>query len=68
MRKFAIAILNLYRRFSLLLLKLQGKTEADVAAERIVNGKAWEEFCDTLKAAGASLSFPGTPKDAFNQA
>lgn len=68
MRNIAIAILNLYRKFSLLLLKLKGKTEADVASERIVNGKAWEEFCDTLKAAGASLNFPGTPHDAFNQA
>jgi hypothetical protein len=68
MRNVAIAILNLYRRFSLLLLKLKGKTEDDIASERIVNGKAWEEFCDTLKAAGASLNFPGAPHDAFNQA
>jgi hypothetical protein len=68
MRKLAIGILNLYRKFSLFLLRVKGKTESDVAAERIVNGKAWEEFCDTLKAAGASLSFPGTPRDAFNQA
>ena len=68
MRKLAISILNFYRRISLLWLKLQGKTEQDVAAERIVNGRAWEEFCDTLKAAGASLNFPGAPHDAFNQA
>ena len=68
MRKLLIGILGIFRRISLLILKLRGKTEADVAAERIVSGRAWEEFCDTLKAAGASLIFPGTPKDPFNQA
>jgi hypothetical protein len=68
MRKLAISLLGLFRKISLLILKLRGKTEADLAAERIVSGKSWEEFCDTLKAAGASLTFPGTPKDPFNQA
>ena len=47
---------------------MRGRTEADVHAERIVSGKAWDEFCDTLKAAGASLNFPGAPRDPFNQA
>ncbi len=50
------------------MLKLRGKTEQDVAAQRIVSGKAWEEYCDTLKAAGSALVFPGAPTDAFNQA
>lgn len=68
MRKLLVSMLGLFRKFSLLLLKLRGKTEADVASERIVSGKSWEEFCDTLKAAGASLTFPGTPHDPFNQA
>ena len=68
MRKLAVALLGLFRQFSLLMLRLRGKTEADAASERIVSGQAWEEFCDTLKAAGASLTFPGTPKDPFNQA
>jgi hypothetical protein len=68
MRQFAISLLALFRNISLLIIKLRGKTEADVASERIVSGKAWDEFCDTLKAAGASLNFPGTPKDPFNQA
>lgn len=66
--KFAIKILNGFRKFSLLLLKLRGKTLDDVAEQRIVSGQSWEEFCDTLKAAGASLTFPGTPKDPFSQA
>ena len=68
MRKFAIQVLALFRRISLMLLKLRGKSEEDLASERVVSGKAWDEFCDTLKAAGASLNFPGAPRDAFNQA
>jgi len=35
---------------------------------RSVIGEVWEEFCDTLKAAGATMLAAGTPKDAFNQA
>lgn len=68
MRKVLVALLAGFRRLSLLLLRLRGKTEQDVAAERIVSGKSWDEFCDTLKAAGAALNFPGAPRDAFNQA
>jgi hypothetical protein len=48
--------------------KLYGKTESDIHAERVISGKAWEEFCDNLKSAGASLMYPGAPRDAFNQA
>ena len=52
----------------MLVLRLRGKTEADVSAQRIITGKAWEEYCDTIKAAGANLIHPGAPMDAFNQA
>ena len=56
-----------FKQTSLFIWRLRGKTEADLAAQRVVSGKSWDEFCDTLKAAGAALNFPGAPKDAFNQ-
>ena len=68
MRKFAIGLIGLFRRLSLAVQKLRGRTPADTAAQRVVSGKAWDEFCDTLKAAGAALTFPGAPRDPFNQA
>lgn len=68
MRKLAIGLLGTFRKGALLWHRLQGRTPEDVTEQRVVSGKAWEEFCDTLKAAGASLSFPGAPRDAFSQA
>ena len=49
-------------------LRLTGRTESDIHAQRIVSGKAWEEFCDNLKSAGSALVYPGAPRDAFQQA
>ena len=60
-----LKVLKFFRRIS---LKLRGKTENDLHEERVISGKAWEEFCDNLKSAGASLMYPGAPRDAFNQA
>lgn len=67
-KSILIGILGGFRRLRLWWLKLRGKTLDDVAAERIVSGKAWADYCDTLKAAGAALVFPGAPTDPFNQA
>ncbi len=36
--------------------------------QRVVSGRAWEEFCDHLKAAGNVLLSPGAPRDPFTQA
>lgn len=49
-------------------MKIRGKTEQDISDERVVSGKAWEEFCDQLKLAGSVLHYPGAPRDAFQQA
>lgn len=68
MRKFAIRLLVLFRKLSLFVWRLRGKTQDDVSAQRVVSGESWNEFCDSLKAAGAALNFPGAPRDPFNQA
>jgi hypothetical protein len=54
--------------FRKLRMRLSGKTEDDIHAQRVVSGQAWEEFCDQLKLAGANLMYPGTPRDPFQQA
>lgn len=68
MRKLLIGVLDVVRRAQQVWMRMRGLTPEGVAEQRIVSGKAWEEYCDTLKAAGASLNFPGTPRDPFNQA
>ena len=68
MRRLVICLLTLFRRTSLAIRRLRGRSDDDIAARRVVRGEAWDEFCDTLKAAGAALTFPGAPQDPFNQA
>ncbi|MCY3930564.1 MAG: hypothetical protein OXH70_02480 [Acidobacteria bacterium] len=67
MTRLAIALLALFRRVSPAMRKLRGQSEDDVVEQRVTSGRTWDEFRDTLKAAGASLSFPGTPRDSFDR-
>ncbi len=68
MKKLLVKLLAFFRSIRLWQLKMRGKTMDDVHAERMVNGQAWGEFCDTLKAAGGNLLYGNSPKDPFNQA
>src|SRR5262245_35058788 len=38
------------------------------AAERLMTGKSWEEFCDTLKSAGKTILAEGSPSSALDRA
>ncbi len=68
MGKILFAFLKIFKLFRLFWLGITGKTEEDICAKRIVIGKTWEDFCDHLKTAGAALTYPGAPRDAFQQA
>ncbi|MCY4128305.1 MAG: DUF1214 domain-containing protein [Gammaproteobacteria bacterium] len=68
MRKIAFALLEFFKNCSQFALKLRGKTPSDIASARVVSGKSWDEFCVSLRAAGAALNFPGAPRDPFSQA
>ena len=68
MGKILFFLLKIVKGIRLFWLRISGRTESDIHAQRIVTGKSWDEFCDNLKVAGAALVYPGTPRDAFQQA
>jgi hypothetical protein len=38
------------------------------AAQRLMTGKSWEEFCDTLKSAGKTILAEGSPENPLDRA
>jgi len=63
-----IFCLELYKFVNRMSMKLRGYTTATLSQQRIISGKSWDEFCDSLKAAGAVVMAPGAPRDPFVQA
>ncbi|MBU2652209.1 MAG: DUF1214 domain-containing protein [Bacteroidetes bacterium] len=68
MRSLLFAFLGFLRFWQRLFRRMSGKTTDDISTQRITTGKAWDEFCDRLKLAGSVLQYPGTPRDALQQA
>lgn len=67
-KTLAIGALGAAKSARIRWLALRGKTPDDVAEARVASGASWDEFCDTLKAAGAAIVYPGTPTDPLTQA
>ena len=67
-KRLAFGLLKAYRNARLAWWKITGKTEDDHHASRVISGAAWNEFCETLKAAGAALVHGDAPRDGFSQA
>jgi hypothetical protein len=68
MRGILFFFLRIYSGIRRTWFNLRGINESDIHIRRIVTGKAWEDFCDHLKTAGAALVYSGTPQDEFQQA
>jgi len=68
MKGLLFFFLRILKTFRSLILRLRGRTGDDITSRQITTGKAWDQFCDQLKLAGASLMYPGTPRDPFQQA
>jgi hypothetical protein len=68
MRRLLISLAAMYRGFVRFILKMQGHTFASHASKRIVNGKTWDDFCDTLKASGANILRHASTTDERTQA
>jgi len=68
MQKLLFLFLSALKFFRRIGLFFSGKKEEDIQVERVVSGKAWDDFCDQLKLAGTVLKYSGTPQDGFNQA
>ena len=68
MRKIALALLSGYKTASRFAMRVRGVTPESIAEQKVASGQSWDEFCDTLKAAGANVLGHSTPRDALSQA
>lgn len=68
MKNILVFILNLLKTWQKITYKLSGKTENDHNTEKLISGQAWDEYCNTLKAAGGAIFYGNPPKDARSQA
>ncbi|MFT4970352.1 MAG: hypothetical protein ACI9O4_002108 [Chitinophagales bacterium] len=68
MKGLIVFVLNLVKQWKLFLLKVSGKKIEDQELNTLASGEAWDEYCDTLKAAGGSILYGNPPKDPQSQA
>lgn len=68
MKKVLIGFLMFFQKLRRSWLRLRGLSADDIHEQRVLEGSAWAEFCDNLKAAGAALVYPGAPQDPHQQA
>ena len=68
LRKAGVGLLRLWQKINVFSLYLRGLTPESDTEARLVSGEIWAQFCDTIKAAGASMLAGDPPIDGFNQA
>ncbi len=68
MRKILNFLLIMQKKASLRRLKRRGLTPEQNAAARVISGEVWDEFCDSLKAAGGSILGFDSPDDPQTRA
>jgi hypothetical protein len=67
-RRWLASLAGFYRRYRAWRLGQSGKTAADVHTARVLSGQAWEDYCDTIRAAGAALVYGSAAPDPLDQA